>query len=62
MALAGHDSPPLTHGKWQLPAGKVPGDALQSTPGPTVPGATSASVADEHTNDASTSPSFGTAE
>jgi hypothetical protein len=61
VAVAGQDSRPFVHGKWQLPTGNVPVEALQVTPGPTVPGAKSAPDC-VHVKDASTSPSFGTVE
>jgi hypothetical protein len=62
LALVEQSSCPLVvaQGTWQLPAGSVPASALQGTPGPMVPGATS--VLDVHVKDASTRPSFGTAE
>jgi hypothetical protein len=61
-----HDSTPFAQAKWQFPeSGSVPGEALQVTPGPTVPaGALSLALRSEPklVTHASTSPSFGTAE
>jgi hypothetical protein len=61
-----HDSPPSAQGKWQFPeVGSVPGEALQTTPGPTVPAGvllTAFRPEPKLVTHASTSPSLGTAE